>query len=133
MTISLREYSLRGPPSFSKMWMTTTPPPPPPSCGWTIVDDSLNVADIFNLTNEVMNMTLREHIYPKSVWKNIVWERGWSLEDTHWCLEAKLHKELDLLTLINPNSRYLTWWSLSNTFPEMIHFCEVRCPFSFKF
>ena len=70
-------------------------------------------------------MTLREHIHAKSVWKNIVWERSWSPEYTHLCLEARLHNELDLLTLINTNSRYLTWWSLSNRFPKMIHFCEI--------
>ena len=97
----------------------------PPSCGWSIVEDLLEVADVFNLTNEVRNMTLGEHIFAKSVWKNMVWSRGWSLEDTHWCLEARLHRELDLLTMLNPKSRYLTWWSLSNRFPETLHFCET--------
>ena len=70
-------------------------------------------------------MTLGERIYAKSVWKNIVWKQGWSLEDTHWCLEARIHKELDLLTMLNPNSRYLTWWSLSNKYLEMTYFCEI--------
>ena len=54
-----------------------------------------------------------------------LWDHGWSLEDTHWCLEARLYKELDLLTRICPNPRYLTWWNLSNKYGDTIYFCEI--------
>ena len=70
-------------------------------------------------------MTTRGHVYPKSVWKKRVWDRGWSLEDTYWCLEARLHREPDLLIRICPNPRYLIWWSLSNKYPGTIRMCEV--------
>ena len=96
----------------------------PRSGEWSIVVDLLEVADIFNLSDEVRNMVLRDHYYPKNVWKRTVWDRGWSLEDTHWCLEARLYKELDILTKVCSGPRYLTWWSLSNKFPEMINVCE---------
>ena len=96
---------------------------------WSIVDDLLKVAAIFKLNNEVRNMTTRGHVYPKSVWKKMVWDRGWSLEDTHWCLEARLHRELDLLIRIYPKPRYLTWWSLSNKYPGTIRMCEVMAKF----
>ena len=43
-------------------------------------------------------------------------------------LEARLHKELDLLTRICPNSRYLSWWSLSSRFPKT-SFCEIMVRF----
>ena len=48
-----------------------------------------------------------------------------TLEDTFWCLDARLHKELDLLIRICPNPRYLTWWSLSNKYPNMVRFSEI--------
>ena len=91
---------------------------------WSIVDDLLNVASVFNFTDEVSNM-VRGHLYDKLTWKRMLWNRGWSLEDTHWCLEARLYKELDLLTRICPNPRYLTWWNLSNKYGETIYFCEI--------
>ena len=92
---------------------------------WSIVDDLLNVADMFNLNHEIRNMVIRGHIYPKALWKQIVLNQGWSLEDTFWCLEARLHRELDLLLRICPNPRYLTWWNLSNRFPNRIHASEI--------
>ena len=97
----------------------------PLSEDWSIVDDLLKVASLFNFNNEVSDMVLRGHLYTKSVWKRMVWTRGWSLEDTHWRLEARLYKELDLLTRICPNPRYLTWWNLSNKYGETIYFCEI--------
>ena len=75
----------------------------PLSVEWSIVDDLLSVVDIFKLNNEVSNMVLRGHVYPKSVWKQMVWDCGWSLEDTYWSLEARLHREMDLLNRICPS------------------------------
>ena len=92
---------------------------------WSVVDDLLNVVNVFRLNDEISNMVLRGQVYPKALWKQIVWERGWALEDTFWCLEARLHKELDLLLRVCPRPRYLTWWSLSNKYPNMIQVCEI--------
>ena len=90
-----------------------------------MVDDLLNVVDVLRLNDEIRNMVLRGQVYPKSLWKQIVWERGWALEDTFWCLEARLHKELDLLLRVCPKPRYLTWLSLSNKYYNMIQVCET--------
>ena len=95
---------------------------------WSIVTDLLHTADIFNLTNEIKNMVLRGQFYPKSLWKTMVWERGWSLEDTFWRLEARLHKELDLILRVCPETWFLIWWNLSNKFPDMIMICETMAP-----
>ena len=92
---------------------------------WSIVDDLLQVVDIFNMRENVMNMVLRGHMYPKSVWKRMVWERGWSLDDTFWSLEARLHKELDLLVHVCSDARYLSWWNILIRYPEMIYISET--------
>ena len=97
----------------------------PLSEDWSKVDDLLDVVNVFKLNDEVTNMVLRGQVYPKALWKKIVWERGWALEDTFWCLEARLHKELDLLLRVCPKPRYLTWWSLSNKYANTIQFCET--------
>ena len=100
-------------------------PPHPLSTEWSIVDDLLDVAEVFKLNKEVRNMVLRDQMYPKTQWKRMVWDRGWALEGTFWCLEARLHREMDLLLRVCPNPRYLTWWALSNRYPEMIRICEI--------
>ena len=69
-------------------------------------------------------MVLRDHHFPKNVWRKKVWDRGWSLEDTHWSIEARLYKELDILVRVCSGPRYLTWWIISNKYPEMINICE---------
>ena len=97
---------------------------PSPFEEWSIVADLLHVAEIFNLSDEIRNMVLRGHQYAKGEWRKIVWNRGWSLEDTHWSLESRLYKDLNLFVSVCPSPRYLTWWSLSNKFPEMINVCE---------
>ena len=92
---------------------------------WSIVADLLHTADIFNLTDEIRNMVLRGQMYSKSLWKTMVWKRGWSLEDTYWRLDARLHKELDLILRVCSETRYLIWWNLSNIYPDMIMICET--------
>ena len=47
-----------------------------------------------------------------------------SLEDTYWSLEARLHRDLDLIVRVCSGPKYLTWWALSNKYPEMMHICE---------
>ena len=54
----------------------------------------------------------------------IVWDRGWSLEDTYWSLEARLYRDLDLLVRVCSGPKYLKWWALSNKYPHMIRICE---------
>ena len=47
-----------------------------------------------------------------------VWDRAWFLEDMFWKLEYKLQRCLDLVSSFNSSPRYLTWWALSDKYPE---------------
>ena len=89
------------------------------------VFDLLNVSSLFNMLEQVKNMVERQHFYPKNVWRNMVWSKGWQLEDLHWRIEGVLHKSLDLLKGINPVNRYLVWWMLADKFPTLIKDCEI--------
>ena len=64
-------------------------------------------------------------MYQKSVWKGMVWDRAWSLENMAWRIEYRLQQSLDLVSAINPNPNYLTWWALSDKYPERISMCET--------
>ena len=91
----------------------------------SIVSDLIEVVNIFKLDEEVNNMVERGHIYQKSVWKKMVWDRAWSIEDMFWKVEYRLQRSLDLVSATNPGPRYLTWWALSDKFPEYISMCET--------
>ena len=91
----------------------------------SIVLNLLDVVNISKLDEEVDNMVERDHLYQKSTWKKMVWERAWSLEDMFWKVEYMLHKSLDLVSSINPSPRYLTWWTLSDKYPEYMYMCET--------
>ena len=56
----------------------------------SIVFDLLGTASMFNLSEEVLDMVERGHIYDKVAWKKIVWAQAWSLEDTLWKIEYNL-------------------------------------------
>ena len=55
----------------------------------------------------------------------MVWSKGWQLEDIHWRIEKQLHRSLDILSGVIPVSRYLTWWSVSDKFPQYMKECEI--------
>ena len=61
------------------------------------VFDLLNVSITFGLYKEVKDMVEGHQFYPKRTWRNMVWKRGWELEDTYWRIERHLHRSLDLL------------------------------------
>ena len=91
----------------------------------SIVADLIYTISMFNLSEEVDNMVERDQMYQKSVWKKMVWDRAWSLEEMVWRIEYRLQKSLDLVCSINPNPEYLTWWAMSDKYPEYINICET--------
>ena len=93
--------------------------------GSSLVGDLLNTAVIFNLWDEVRNMVLYGHQYTKHVWKCKVWDRAWNLEDVYWRLQFNVCRSLDIIGLSSPDCRYLTWWYLSDKYPQVIRSCET--------
>ena len=91
----------------------------------SVVADLISTVNFFSLNEEVGSMVDRNHMYQKSVWKRLVWERAWSLDEMMWKIEYRLQKTLDLVCAINPNPKYLTWWALSDKYPEYTSMCET--------
>ena len=60
----------------------------------SIVFDLLDVCALFGILDEVKGMVEAQRFYPKSVWREMVWKRGWALEDHYWRIEKHLHKSL---------------------------------------
>ena len=85
----------------------------------------MSVAQLFGIAPEIRNMVERGHLYEKSTWKKLIWDKAWSLENLYWRIEANLSRSLDVLTLVNPNTRYLVWWSMSDRDHTCMYFCET--------
>ena len=76
-----------------------------------VVNDMLKFAILFNRYDDIRNMVLRGHFYPKAALRMKVWDRAWALEDVYWRITFESHKSLDLLKRIiiassgSPNKR----------------------------
>ena len=92
---------------------------------YSVVCDLLKVAERFGLVEEVKNMVLRDQQYSKQSWNRIVWSKAWQMEDAFWLVECRIHSSLDILQGMGCGNRYLTWWYISDKFPNMISGCEV--------
>ena len=46
--------------------------------------DLLRTVLIFDMVNVVMNFNAGTHWYAKSVWKKMIWEKAWCIEDKDW-------------------------------------------------
>ena len=89
------------------------------------VFDLLNVSCVFGLLKGVKDMAQRHHFCTKNVWNNMVWKKGWFLEDLHWKIEKQMHRSLDLLNGVSSVNRYLTWWMISDKYPKLMRDCEI--------
>ena len=92
---------------------------------WSIVGEMMAVAQLFGIVPEIRNMVERGHFYEKSIWKKLIWDKAWTLENLYWRIETNLSRSLDVLSLVNPNPRYLIWWSMSDRDHTCMYLCET--------
>ena len=92
---------------------------------WSLVLDLLNTAVELDLIDSVRGMVTGGHVLSKAAWKTVVWSRVWELENVYWRIQTQLHRNLDLLTRIVDEPRYLSWWWLSDRHPNMMRQCET--------
>ena len=86
----------------------------------------LKAADRLGILKILCDMsTGGKPLYSKKGWSRYVWERAWMLEDLYWKSASFLKKDNDLLMKVMDNSRYLSWWELSDRFPPSMRMCET--------
>ena len=87
--------------------------------------DMLNVAVQFGLLETIRKMTTGESgVTSKEGWSKIIWKRAWTLDDADWRASNMVLRDNDLLSLTIGNSRYLTWWHISDIDHQHIQMCE---------
>ena len=64
-------------------------------------------------------------VYSKTAWRKVVWDRVWELENVYWRIQTQMHRNLDLLSRVVDEPRYVAWWWLSDRHPNMIRQCET--------
>ena len=60
----------------------------------------------------------------KKKWSELIWRKGWELDDNYWRAINTMNKENDLLSSTMSGSRYMVWWQLSDIATDMIKVCE---------
>ena len=88
------------------------------------VFDLLRVAQIYGMLGEVMRMAVGTHWYEKSIWKKLVWQNAWSIEDQDWRYRISYFRSTSLLSCVMGNVKYLVWWRLSDMIPSLMRQCE---------
>ena len=79
----------------------------------------------FGLLNLVINILKAVTPIPsKRKWSELVWRKGWELDDNYWSAVNIMNKETKLLSSIMDGSRYMVWWQLSDNDTSMIKVCE---------
>ena len=89
------------------------------------VYDMLNTATTFGILDDIENMVYRGLIWSKAHWRDKLWKRAWQLEDVYWCIKARCHKSLELLSEVCIDTRYVVWWQIADKFPHLMRDCEA--------
>ena len=50
----------------------------------------------------------------KAMWKCIVWERAWNMEQGHWHNLVANSQYLDLVSLVTEQKGYSVWWQMAD-------------------
>ena len=61
----------------------------------------------------------------KKSWSNLLWERAWQLEDGNWRASNLILNDNDLLMSIIKDTRYLSWWRISDLDYRLTNMCET--------
>ena len=88
--------------------------------------DLLKVCIKFGVLEEVVNMLMgNTAIVPKTTWSKKVWDRAWVLDDAFWQTSFIMNRDNELLYETVGRSQYLTWWAVSDKWPNTIRMCET--------
>ena len=63
-------------------------------------------------------------VMSKAKWSEYVWRKAWELDDLFWESTAILNNRNDLLYRTIALPRYISWWRVSDSRPELMKMCE---------
>ena len=64
-------------------------------------------------------------LWSKAGWKNLVWSRGWALNDRRNNMILRMHRDMDLFYTVFDKVSYTCWWAIADMYPNYIYFCET--------
>ena len=88
----------------------------------------LDTAVVFGVFSSILEMAEGNiPIVSKRAWSHLVWDRARRLEDANWLSTNMLYKDNDLLANTLGETRYLTWWAISDLDHRLVSMCEDMC------
>ena len=86
--------------------------------------DMLKVSINFGVYEQIMRQLFMQNMVGKMEWKKCIWKKAWELEDSFWDRQIFLQKKCQFLVKTVQHPRYLTWWYLSDLYPNLMYQCE---------
>ena len=77
---------------------------------------------VYNLLQGMVSGSLP--VMSKAKWSEYVWRKAWELDDLYWESTAILNNRNDLLYKTIALPRYISWWRVSDSRPELMKMCE---------
>ena len=85
----------------------------------------LDVAITFGVFNAIQDMISGKiPVASKRAWSNLIWDRAWKLEDANWRATNIIRKDNDLLMHTMGETKYITWWAISDLDYRLMSMCE---------
>ena len=91
----------------------------------SIVFDIFQVANTFDVLDDVTNMVRRGHVWSKYEWRKKIWEKAKCLDACMWRVNRRCYRNLDLLTGVCDQTKCLVWWDIANVDYHMLKRCET--------
>ena len=85
----------------------------------------LSIAMVFGVLGPICSMVEGQvPLVSKKAWSDLIWARAWKLDDASWLASNSILNENDLLTRTIGETRYLTWWVISDYDYRLMQVCE---------
>ena len=90
------------------------------------VYEILNVAKDFGVFKSIQQMLSDVlSVASKRSWSNFIWERVWQMEDANRRASNLILRDNDLILTIINDTRYLSWWRVSDLDYRQTSMCEI--------
>ena len=91
----------------------------------SLIFNLLDLAITFGVFKSIQDMVnVKIPVASKRVWSKLIWDRAWKLEDANWQASNLILKDIDLLINTMGETKYITWWSISDMDYRLMSMCE---------
>ena len=84
----------------------------------------LKICSDFDLLDTVRDM-LRGNVPSKAMWRSLVWDKAWTIENEWWNVKMRENRHLSLVRQVSESPAYSIWWQIAYDDMTYMRQCEV--------